>query len=381
MALNPFSPRAGTPPPYLIGRQTELEQIGDGLDNPILGPEGNILVVGLRGVGKTVLLNTGAQMARERNWLVVPAYLSDSGLLERVHKKLDTLILAHSKSVRPKKMSLGAFGISGELEFHAKANPNATLDDKFAAVLAASHAPGILITVDEAHATSGDAQQQLRELGAEIQLAHGQSLPVIAITAGLPGGIKALLADRDTNNNRTAATFLRRSTHVPVGFVDTAEVLIGFENAIIDTGRSIDDAALDLMSTAVHGYPYLFQLIGHNVFKRQANHISIQDVRQGVNSARRNLGSFVLDVALNDLSSQDKTFLAALASLDGPAQMRDIRELMGVSRQHANAYRERLLDAEMIRQTDRGKVDFTLPYMRDRLREHHVTETLTTWDE
>ena len=90
----------------------------------------------------------------------------------------------------------------------------------------------------------------------------------------------------------------------------------------------------------------------------------------GVQAARRRLGSLVHEPALRDLSEVDRTFLAKMAVADGPSRMADIAERMGVDANYVSQYRRRLIAADLIYRTGHGRVDYTLPHLRDYLREH-----------
>lgn len=104
--------------------------------------------------------------------------------------------------------------------------------------------------------------------------------------------------------------------------------------------------------------------------------ITLEPAEQGVGQARRKLGQLVHEPALADLSNVDRTFLAHMALDDGPSLIRELAARMDMSNQQAFNYRRGLLDAEMIVEAGRGKVDFALPFMRDYLREHIVTDVM-----
>ena len=96
---------------------------------------------------------------------------------------------------------------------------------------------------------------------------------------------------------------------------------------------------------------------------------------QGASAAKRKMGQLVHEPALRDLSNVDRTFLAAMAIDDGPSKISDVAQRLGVSSQYASNYRRRLLDAE-IKSVGYGTVDFELPYLREYLRSHTVTDAL-----
>lgn len=93
-----------------------------------------------------------------------------------------------------------------------------------------------------------------------------------------------------------------------------------------------------------------------------------------VRSASLQVGEFVHAPALAPLSGVDRRFLAAMAIDDGPSRMGDVAERMGVDAVYAGQYRLRLLTAEIIHAPARGIVDFTLPYLRQYLRDQTGTD-------
>ena len=100
----------------------------------------------------------------------------------------------------------------------------------------------------------------------------------------------------------------------------------------------------------------------------------MEDARHGVATALRRLGSLVYEPALADASAIDKSFLLAMAKDDGPSKMADIQHRLGVDVNYASQYRLRLIASELIEPTRRGYVDFALPYLREYLREHAVSD-------
>ena len=96
----------------------------------------------------------------------------------------------------------------------------------------------------------------------------------------------------------------------------------------------------------------------------------------GVQAARRRLGSLIHEPALRDLSHVDRTFLAAMAVDDGPSRMADIAARLTADANYTSQYRLRLIAADMIHPVGHGHVDYTLPYLRDYLREHAASTGL-----
>jgi hypothetical protein len=122
----------------------------------------------------------------------------------------------------------------------------------------------------------------------------------------------------------------------------------------------------------------MIQLVGYHIWLQDEQHkrITSADVEEGVQAAKRRLGSTIHAVSLSDLSNVDKTFLAHMASRETPAAMATITASMGVSGSYANQYRRRLIEAGIIEATAYGQVDFAIPYLKEYLQEHIVHEYL-----
>ena len=106
--------------------------------------------------------------------------------------------------------------------------------------------------------------------------------------------------------------------------------------------------------------------------------ISTGDVTVGVAAARRRIGSLVLEPSLAGISDVDRSFLVAMSQDDGPSRIGQIALRLGVDGTYASQYRLRLIDAELIASVGHGMLDFTMPYLRECLREHAAALGLPT---
>jgi hypothetical protein len=93
-------------------------------------------------------------------------------------------------------------------------------------------------------------------------------------------------------------------------------------------------------------------------------------VAAGIPAARKRLGSTVHETALGDLSAVDRTYLLAMSHDLWPSHTSTVAQRIGEDMSYAGAYRRRLIDAGVIEPVGRGYVDFTIPYLREYLREH-----------
>lgn len=226
----------------------------------------------------------------------------------------------------------------------------------------AGHGTGLLISVDEMHRRrSGD----LRELGAVVQHAFREERELAFVGAGLPAAVSDLLSD-------DVVTFLRRADRHVLGPVSLDDVAEAIRVPVEESGRSIADEQCRTAAAATGGYPFLIQLVGHNVWRRRPDreHITAEDVADGIAAARRRIGSLVLEPSLADLSQIDRSFLVAMAVDDGPSRIGDVARRLGVNGTYASQYRLRLINAELVEPAGYGRLDFTMPYLREYLREH-----------
>lgn len=137
-------------------------------------------------------------------------------------------------------------------------------------------------------------------------------------------------------------------------------------------GRTITEEALQIAVNGTGGYPFMIQLVGLHAWRAESDaaEIDARQARRGVDQAHRKVGQLVHASALADLSAVDRSFLAAMAHDDGPSRMGDIAGRLGVDAAYAGQYRLRLIAAEVIEPRGHGLVTFTLPGLRDYLREH-----------
>lgn len=227
---------------------------------------------------------------------------------------------------------------------------------------------GLLITLDE---MPHQLSSEVFEFGATIQHLMREDREMAVAMAGIPSSIKPLLASQTRDNEANPVTFLRPANRIELAKVSDHDVRTALERPVTDSGVQWEPHALDLAVAACDGYPFMIQLVGQWAFReRSGNIITKDDASRGIETARRKQGLLVHEPALADLSDVDRTFLLYMAQDDGPSKISDIAERFGKQGSYVGNYRRRLIDAEMITPTARGEVTFTLPYLRDYLREH-----------
>ncbi len=364
---SPFRPSFGTSPPVVSGRDAILAELGDALDAGPGAAGRAALLTGNRGIGKTVILNEAEVLARERGWLVI-SETATAGLLDRLTSDglpelADLLRQAPSSRRRVRAFSLPS-GLGGlEFDLPAETGPGGlrrqlnTLTD-----VLDDQGTGILVTLDEVHARDGRAD--VAQLCAVVQHAFREERPVAFAAAGLPAAVQDLLAS-------DVSTFLRRARRFVLDPLTPVAAEEALRVPIVRAGRHVAEAEVATMALATHGYPYLVQVIGDQVWRHDpaAPTITAEHVRAGVAAAVREAGFALHEPAMNDLSEGDRAFVKAMAEDDtGESSIADVERRMGRDHGYVSRYRARLIVAGLVEPSRRGYLRFTIPYLREFLQ-------------
>lgn len=368
---NPFHASFGVSPPLLVGRESVLEDFIEALEDGPGSAGRATLYTGARGAGKTVMLNAVEDRARERGWLVVSETASPGFVQRMTRQHLPRLLRDFDPAAVQRRLTgltaplnIGAVGWDTVERHVVEAGLRNQLE--LLTDLLAEHSTGVLITLDEIH---HNQLAELRELATTVQHAFREGRELAFAGAGLAASVSDIVNDE-------VLTFLRRAERHSLGSVPRADVERGFREPIEAAGRHIGDDALQIMVDGAAGYPFLLQLVGAQTWRIHPteDEITVADASEGVTRARRRLGSLIHEPALSAASDIDKSFLLAMAHDDGPSKMSDIQHRLDVDVNYASQYRLRLIAAELIHSTRRGYVDFSLPYLREYLRDHAAAD-------
>jgi hypothetical protein len=362
-ARNPFRPTLGVQPPVLIGRDDVLHDVRDGILEGFGSPLRALKLLGPRGIGKTVLLESAADVAREMGWLAVSVTAS-ANLLDDT---LDGALEAAKHLLEPARrrlISVSAGGAGFELsQPEPSRTPGWRVQMQRLLDIVESNGTGILFTVDEV----STVHPQLIDFGKNFQHLRRERREVALVAAGLPLNISDFESLPDTS-------FIRRAIPHSLAEVSTSGVRNALRRTFLENGKNIEASALRVAADATQGYPFLVQLVGYQIWRAASGlNITLDDVQAGVAAARRRIGDTVHTSAMADLSALDKTFLIKMAIDDGPSRMADITSRAGWSPAQSNVYRSRLITQGMIRNAGHGLVEFAFPYLGDFLREHAAT--------
>lgn len=353
MMMNPFKPTAGKNPPALIGRDYVIEEFLEGIENGPGAPSRLMRISGIRGMGKTVMLNEIGARARELGWEVIDETASE-GFCERIlaaaapHGRVGRLTAAPSVlgvslgSVEVDRMSLS---LREALDGAIKRNGH-----------------GLLITLDEVQDAS---IEEVRALAVAIQHEIREDADIAFVFAGLPSMVENVV-------NGKTLTFLRRAVPVELNPVGFAEVADSFVEIMGSAGVKLPrDLAMDL-SVYSQGYPFMIQLAGYHVWQAAKRlgkpEVDAGIVEKGFSAARERFDATVIEPALQRLPGRCIAYLLAMAQDNGAAsETGEVAARMGKSSSQVSPYRARLLDEDVIEAPGWGTVCFAIPYMADYL--------------
>ncbi|OKL49656.1 hypothetical protein BSR29_01490 [Boudabousia liubingyangii] len=378
---NPFSPTPGKTPPLLVGRDQIIADFNDSLEEGPGAPGRFSLLVGARGVGKTVMLNVLEDEAKKESWYVYSETAS-KGFVNRLVRVIKQTIDKHVEREGEKileSLDLNFMGVGAGFKFaHSAEAENLTLRESLTILTdlqnlldqrIGQEPIGILITLDELHQGN---REEVIEFATTMQHMTREDRNVAVVMAGIPSAVNPLLAD---DNGSNPITFLRRAERYDLGKIPDAQVADGLNLPVNENGKQWDDEALQMAVQACDGYAFTIQLVGYHCFKNaQSSLIDVETTSEGIEKALKRLGSLVFSAALKDCSDVDRTFLVAMSLDDDSTAVSDIALRLNESAQYVNQYRQRLIEQGLIEPDGRGRLRFSNRALRDYLKEHYANE-------
>ncbi len=377
LLTNPFVPGAGVQPPELTGRRDLLEYTRLTLERIRGGrPVKSLIAVGLRGTGKTVLLQRIRAMAEGSGYHTCFLEMHDNApLAEIIIPHLRRLILDFDRlgalneqvkrGLRVLKSFMSGFkityadmalelGVGAETGTADSGNLEADLGDLLLAVgrAAAARNTCVALLIDEVQ------MLKARDLSALIMALHRcaqYAVPVVLIAAGLPQVMGMAGATR---------SYAERMFEFP-----TVEALNQVDSGLalsIPTGKqgvTWTDAALARVWRDTGGYPYFLQEWGYHSWNvASGSVITADDVYKARAAAIMQLDENFFRVRFGRLTPKERDYVRAMAELGpGPHRSSAVAELMGVRVQALSSYRSRLIDKGMIYSPEHGDTAFSVP--------------------
>ena len=361
---NPFRPSFGASPYFLAGRDELLRGFQLSLMEGPGSPNRALLLSGVRGVGKTVLLNELEDTAKTQGWVTLRCYPRANMIEELVHTTIPQAIAALNPQ---KQRTITGANIAGLGGIRTDENPEAvestpTLITRLHEL--AEHCTGIFLTLDELQAAQPD---HLQELATAVQDLIRDEYEIALACAGLPHGVEKLLQHEGT-------TFMRRATRVDLHAVADADVAITLRTTIEDAGKTIEETALHQAMDLCRGYPYLIQVVGSLAWAQaslQDSPIITEEHTHAISAdAINRMMTQVHRPALMQVPDGEIAFLQAMAEFDGvDVPTAEIAQALGTSPNGISARRQRLINRDLIESAGFGAVRFTLPYLGEYVRE------------
>ncbi len=393
---NPYAPGAGQRPPELAGRDEQLTAFDIVLERVARGrPERSLLLVGLRGVGKTVLLNALRSAAVRSRW--------GTGKLEaRPDQRLRRpLASALHQAVRELSHPAGSEvdHVLGVIKAFAQR------DAAVGTRLREKWNPGIDAPAVAGRADSGDIEidlvelltdvgglaadvgrgvgifiDEMQDLGPEDVSAlcaacheMGQAgLPVIVVGAGLPHLPAVLSASKSYSE--------RLFRYARIDRLDESSAALALTLPASEEGAQWSPDALAAMYAVTAGYPYFVQAYGKAVWDRAPRSpISAEDVTVAAPEAESELAVGFFGSRFERATAAERDYLRAMAEVSLTSTLRveadsvptaEVAKLLGRKPQSLSPARDALLKKGLIYSAERGRIAFTVPHFGRYLREH-----------
>jgi predicted transcriptional regulator len=374
---NPYAPGAGTPPPELAGRDELRETVRIALERVRAGrPSKSILVIGLRGVGKTVLLDKIREDAAASGMETIRVEAPENRSLPAIlAPQLRQSLLRLSRNEQAKELAQRALrGLAGfakalkvkykDIEVGMDFEPEPGLADNgdlehdmqalFEVVGSAAKKAGtaLVMFVDELHYV---AEEQLASLVTALHRTAQRSLPVVLVGAGLP---------QLPGKMGRAKSYAERLFDFPqIGPLPFEAARLAIIKPASDQGVSVNDDALNQIIKETRGYPYFLQEWGkHSWDVATSSPITLADVNQATTSAIAALDESFFRVRFDRLTPLEKKYLRAMSDLGvGPHRSGDIAEKMGRDVTTLGPTRSQLIVKGMIWSPSHGDTAFTVP--------------------
>lgn len=370
---NPFRPGFNQPPLVLAGRDGVLAAAEEALDVAALDGRTPrpLVLVGSRGVGKTVLLGEIATVAASRHgWLAVrmeirPGVAFTSQILERLDAARELLADTPAGGrfeLQSVKARLAAFGASGEIGLSrrppAPAGEDLALDRTLTATCGAAleRGTGLVVAVDELQLAR---RPELGDFAATLQQHVPDDWPLVVVVAGLP-------TIRDPTRS---VTYFERGEWHELGLLDRHDTLLALVGPAAAAGRPLDDEAAEVLAEASGGYPFAVQVLGHHAWRQSsgARRINEAHAAAAVPRAEAELADGLYASRWEGAAPKEQDYLLAVASLMGegePVTGADVARHLGATPREMSYLRDRLLKKGTLVAMGRS-LQFPVPGMAD----------------
>lgn len=378
---NPFTPGAGALPPELAGRSEAIE------DGRVLSGrtrngryEKSLMLIGLRGVGKTVLLKYLAESARKEG--VIPLMIEvrePESAVEELAVRLKEVLASidfscHVKSsinfafsalknfVKSISVNIGEFGITVETApgVGDTGNMEFDLSEVLKAAARAAREAGVAIGlyIDELQNMDIAA---MRGIIVALHHAAQDGLPLFLVGSGLPS-IRALVGKSKTYAERMF-------NYREIGALSEEDVSSAIAKPFKDVGVEVTPSAIGRIFQYSGGYPYFLQEYGYQLWlEADGGEIDIPLIERALPMVHRRLDDNFFDVRFDRVTNKEREFLRAMADDSSPIAVAAVAARLNRPLNAISAVRAALIRKGMVYSPSHGTIAYTVPLFGDYMR-------------
>jgi type II secretory pathway predicted ATPase ExeA len=376
---NPYSPGAGVQPVALVGRDEPIYAWSVSLRRAESGrPAKSMVLYGLRGVGKTVLLTRLAREAEDRGWIVAQV---EAGAGKTLRQALSVALRGPLASLdRPNIGARIMKALKTALSFQATVDAtgswtfSANLADSTGGgadtgnieadlgllirdlgEVAAETSVGIVIAIDEAQDLSTD---ELVAVCASAHMASQQALPVLFVLAGLPS-LPRVLAEAKSYSERLF-------DFVPIEHLASSQAAKAVTEPAAQEGIKWAEDAVSYIVGQTRGYPYFLQQFGQEAWNHAVDSITLVDAEIGAARGQAQLDTGFFRSRWDRATKSEQAYLREMArDGDTGSNTSDIAVRMNRKPTSLGPMRANLINKGLIYAPDHGVVAFTVPAMAE----------------
>lgn len=343
MMANPFTLTFGKNPLESVERPVQNNEILDAFTSETINQQ-MFIITGVRGSGKTVMMSNICQELNKRpDWIVLELNPA-TDLLQAILSKLYSNHLV-SKLIKSSKIDLSFFGFGVSIDGATQITDSETA---IITILKKIQKEGkrVLFCIDEM-----SNNEYMKIFAGSFQIFVRQELPVFLLGTGLYENIDEL-------QNEKNLTFLYRAPKIQLKPLNISTVAAKYQNIF----KFSNSEALE-MAKLTKGYPFAFQVLGYLTWNANGDYNSI------LSEYEQYLSEFVYDKLWSELSIKDRLVAKAIVDTDSKI-IKDIRELLNMSTNEFNPYRQRLIKKGIVDGCKRGYLYFTLPLFENYINMH-----------
>lgn len=381
---NPFNPGAGNRPPLLVGRDSPLEAMTIAVRRLSIGRfERSVLLKGLRGVGKTVLLNEFGTIAANEHWAYAHLEATEDIKVAHAIANLSRRVLLElSLKERVKDRATRALGVlrsfikihvpgstgTWTLDFEPQPGPadSGELDGDLAGLFtevgetAKAANTGVLFTIDEIQYLG---KSELSALIVGLHRVSQLGLPLLVAGAGLPS-LPGLAGEARSYAERLFS-------YVDIDSLNQEDARKALVQPVVDEGGHWTQDAVEQVIRDTQGYPYFLQEFGKQAWNiAEGSSITSADVSKANALALEDLDTGFFRARIDKTTDAERDYLTAMAAIGGPGPYKSgsVSRGMGKTTTQTGPVRDNLIKRGLCYAPRHGEIAFTVPMFDDFVR-------------